>query len=145
MGQFDWRSGQWRERAASLLHDCAASAPADEADRLREAFLLLGEANFADAGPSDQPCAQDFGRLLACQAHDSAAIALLGQDTSFLVSRAGGTCLATVLRPGRTEAWGEGATPALALLCANLACLAEGSDTVGPGAGKRSSAISCLN
>lgn len=100
-------------RLRDLLHDCAASTAAQQEDRLREAVALLG---LADPGSA-------IDAMLACGAHESAAICILGQR-GFLVSRAiTGACLASVQLGNGEDITAEAATPALALLTAHLAAL----------------------
>ena len=113
-------------RLLDLLHDAAASAPAEQVDRLQEAFCLYAGMRPAPAGVS-VPDACNFGHLLASGAHESAALSLLGAQTGWLLSRsAAGTSMATVKLQGYSaESTVEAATPALALLCAQLACLVE--------------------
>ncbi|MDE8651118.1 hypothetical protein [Novosphingobium album (ex Liu et al. 2023)] len=108
-----------------LLHDCVASAPVEEADRIREAALLLRAAPVSIEGFA---CAPEFDRieaLLARGAAVSAALATLGEQTPFIVSRgANGVCLASMMRPGGTEELvAEGRTVALALLSVHLTVL----------------------
>lgn len=113
-------------RLLDLLHDAAASAAAQQADRLQEAFCLYAEMRPVPAGVTvPDPC--NFGHFLAAGAHESAALSLLGQQSGWLLSRsAAGTSMATVKLQGfGAESTVEAATPALALLCAQLACLVE--------------------
>lgn len=117
------------QRLIDLLHESVASAPAEQGDRLGEAFCLYCDMRPAPSGVT-VPDPRDFGHLLASGAFESAALALIGPQSSWLLSRsAAGTSMATVKLPGRgAESTVEAATPALALLCAQLACLAE--DTI---------------
>ncbi len=114
------------QRLLDLLHDAVASAPAQQADRLQEAFCLYAEMRPAPAGVS-VPDPWNFGHSLASGAHESAALSLLGPQSGWLLSRsAAGTSMATVKLQGYgAESTVEAATPALALLCAQLACLVE--------------------
>lgn len=108
-------------RLRDFLHECVGSAPAEEADRVREALLLLprpaGAARPSDAGVEAM---LDSGATLC------AVLALIGNRTPFLLSRGQGqTHLATVLgHDGQEEMVSEGPTLALALLTAHVsACL----------------------
>jgi len=103
------------DRLRDLLHDCIASAAADQALRLGEALQVL-------ASPCDRPA---FEAMVACAAYESAALLLLGSDCGFLLSRgSGGLCLASaVFAEGDEEVTAQAATPALALLCAHLAAV----------------------
>lgn len=114
------------QRLLDLLHDAAASAPAEQADRLQEAFCLYAGMRPAPAGVS-VPEPSVFGHFLASGAHESAALSLIGQQSGWLLSRsAAGTSMATVKLQGYgEESTVEAATPALALLCAQLACLVQ--------------------
>lgn len=63
--------------------------------------------------------------MLDCGAAESAVLAILGPETSFMLSRGGGgSCLATVVvDDGSEETMSEGATIALALLAAYVSLL----------------------
>lgn len=63
--------------------------------------------------------------LLAADAYESAALALLGPEWGYMMSRgSGGVCLATVIAPGGDEdTTAQGATPALALMIALASAL----------------------
>lgn len=123
-----------------FLHDCVASAPCEAADRLREARCLFAAAGCGPAGiPAMLPAAAAHEAMLASGSFESAALALLGADASFMLSRGGnGVCLASIALPGCTaEVTAEGTTPALALLAAQVsAILAETGpceDVIRPG------------
>ena len=128
-------SGIMAERLRDLLHECAASAPAEQADRLREAHTLFTHRGFRGGQSSaTEANAKVLEELLKLGAYESAALALLGGDSAFMLSRgANGNCLASVMLPhGPEEAVAEGSTLALALLCAHLsALLANGEKTPG--------------
>ena len=103
-----------------------ASASSETADRLREARALFAQTGGRVAGiPAELPDPAAFEALLACAGHDSAAMALLGRDTGFILSRGGnGVCLATIATGGGSEdVTAEGATTALALLAAQVAAI----------------------
>jgi len=127
----------WRGRLTDLLHDCTASAPGEQGERLLEAYAL-----FADGAPAAVsvlaavPEPRGFGHLLACGAWESAALALVNPQCAFMLSRAGsGAALATMTVPGQgTESTVEASTPALALLSAQLAGLIELIEDNGCGA-----------
>lgn len=116
-------------RLRDLLHDCAGSAPREEADRVRGA---LGLVTGGGVPQSRMPDAGRIEALLASGAALDAVIELMGADTPFMLSRgAGGNCLATVISPqADDEAVGEGGTPALALLCAYIASELAGMELV---------------
>lgn len=115
----------WTARLRDFLHDCAGSAPVEEHDRIREAVLLLHDAD-GDATAAFEPAAVEA--MLACGAAESAVLAILGEDVNCMVSRgSAGTCLATLVLPdGSEEVICEGATLALALLAAYVSMLLAG-------------------
>ena len=111
----------WKSRLRDLLHDCAASGPSEQADRVADAAELLC---------IDTPSVQEKLRVGACE---SAVMEIIGGETSFMLSRGGsGRCLATVVLPdGSEEVISEGSTLALALLAAHLSALLEDADMSG--------------
>lgn len=128
----------FRARLDDLLHDCVASAAVEQTDRIGEAAHLLWDAARAGRIPLCPAANCDTIIALARQgAPESAVLALIGGETSFMLSRGGnGACLATVVLPdGSEEAIAEGATLALALLAAHLSSLladAENCSGVSP-------------
>lgn len=116
MRQYETPAQRLREeQLRDFLYACAASTPAEEADRLVEAADLLAPLSGSDR----------FWAMMACKAYESAALLVLGPDRPFLISRGGGgVCLATsVYADGEDEATTQGATPALALLAAHAAAV----------------------
>ncbi len=118
----------WTARLRDFLHDCAGSAPSEEHDRIREAVLLL----LHDPRPRDdnKPHRAHFDpvaieAMLGCNASESAVLALIGPDDTFMLSRGmNGTCLATlVMADGSEEMICEAATLSLALLAAYVSKL----------------------
>ena len=103
----DPRRDRLLQRFAEL---CIASSPADQAMRLREA-LELARANRS---------AEIIEVMIAAGAYESAALAVIGTEATWMASRGGaGRCLASIVLPGMTEdVSAEGTTPALALLAA---------------------------
>lgn len=108
-----------RARLRDFLHECVASAPSEEADRVREALGLL---------PPSRNAAREAAAHLLAGAGLSAVLAMLGTRTPFLLSRGeGGACMATVLtHDGGEELVCEGTTPALALLVAHVSAHIDG-------------------
>ncbi len=101
-------------------HDCEQCPAEGESDCLREALRLFP----AIAEVSVKTLISDGGFA-------SAALAMIGPDTPFMLSRSSqGHCLATIAQHG-WEVTAEGATPALALLgawaSALLACTSGSS------------------
>lgn len=114
----------WAARMRDLMHDCVASAPHEECDRVREAACLLKGG--ALAGPGNRAMdSRAIEQMLACGAAESAVLALLRPGTAFMLSRGqGNCCLASVLvEDGASEVMAEGSTLALALLSAYVAGL----------------------
>lgn len=140
MGQVDSTradAAQWHSQLWDFLYTCAGSGEADQGDRLREALELFRAAPlpFARLLPR-LPDRRRFEALLAADAHESAALALLGRDWGYMLSRGpGGVCLATLVMPNRDEdTTAQGDTPALALVLAlTSALLAEGAHQLAPG------------
>lgn len=133
----------WARRLGDFVNECAGSAPVEEADRVREAVQLLQGSGHDAAGRID-PAAIEA--MLACGAGESAVMAIMGRETSFMLSRGeGGTCLATVIaREGADEAIAEGATLALALLGAHVASVLAGVERIDGAATVRQPAASLL-
>ncbi|MCJ2178272.1 hypothetical protein [Novosphingobium album (ex Hu et al. 2023)] len=107
-----------------LMHDCLASAPHEECDRVREAALLLQSGGRRDDhNPAVESGAVD--QMLSCGAVESAVLAMLRPGTVFMLSRGQeNCCLATVITmDGADEVIAEGATLSLALLSAYVAGL----------------------
>ncbi|HKT84593.1 MAG TPA: hypothetical protein VJQ77_00755 [Novosphingobium sp.] len=109
-------------RLRDFLNDCVGSAACEEADRIREAGLLLqGVPLIAGACPD----LETVDTMLSCGAAESAVLTILDPDMAFMLSRGvGGSCLATVVvEDGSEEIISEGATVALALLAAYVSLL----------------------
>jgi hypothetical protein len=116
----------WKSLLRGFIERCAASGAKEQADRLREARLLFqfdGSGTYVDQ--ADLPDDNTLEGMLDRGAHESAALALLGADTAFMISRSsGGNCLASVVLRGQDGEMTEaGATLALALLAAKAAAL----------------------
>ncbi len=121
----------WKARMRAFLIDCAASAPAEQADRIREAVPLLQQACVLHADcPEPEVDAERLDAMLDAGAYESAVLVLIGRETAFMLSRGGsGSCLASAVRPdGAEETIAEGATLALALLSAHAAALLEDAE-----------------
>ncbi|MDF2639244.1 MAG: hypothetical protein K0R64_2228 [Novosphingobium lindaniclasticum] len=120
----------WTARLQDFLHDCAASAPSQEHDRIREAWLLfVHEPGLRDGQATRWADLNSSGieAMLACGAAESAVLALIGPDDTFMLSRGvNGTCLATLVMPDGSEEMIEAATLSLALLAAYVSKLLTG-------------------
>ncbi|MDG2005160.1 MAG: hypothetical protein P8J20_17695 [Novosphingobium sp.] len=125
-------------RLRDLLFDCVDSAPAEQADRIREAQALLQRSSTsAQHSLASQPDQKIIEAMLGLGAYESAVLALVGGDTAFMISRgANGNCLASAVLPdGSEELVAEGSTLALALLIAFLSSLlADGDEATGESA-----------
>jgi len=110
-----------KQKLQDFLHDCVASSPVEQADRIREAYLLFREMP-EEFGLSVEAALDEFDldALLMTGAYESVALAFLTPETCFMMSRGvNGNCLATVSLPGvAREMTAEAATLALALLAA---------------------------
>jgi len=118
---------EWRMRLTDLCHRSAMAEAQDEGAMLRMGYHLLSRLPDNDSLLADHlPPQARFDTWLAAGTHDSAALALIPETGSFLLSRNGdGTCLASVMLPGLDEEMtSEGTTPALALVSALAAALA---------------------
>lgn len=129
-------AGLWQSLMWDFLYTCAGSGEADQGDRLREAYDLFRMAPLPLARSlSRLPDRRRFEALLAVDAHESAALALLGRDWGYMLSCGpGGVCLGTVVAPNCDEdTTAQGDTPALALVLAlTSALLAEGENGLAP-------------
>ena len=109
-----------------FLHECVASSPVEQADRIREAHFLFREISEESRLSVDATLDEfDLDALLMTGACESAALAFLTRDTSFMMSRGvNENYLATVSLPGGSrEMTAEAGTLALALLAALASAL----------------------
>lgn len=126
-------AGEWRLRLAELSRDCAVAQPEDEAARLGTAHDLLMLApdvpELEDITCDLLPRARLDG-LLAAGAHDTAALALMPESASYILSRSrAGGALASVLLTGmEDDLTSQGESVAMALISALAACLAALAD-----------------
>jgi len=123
---------EWRLRLAELSHECAGALCDEEGDLLHAAFDLLTlapEAGLNEEWAGHLPPRAQFEALLGLGAFDSAAIALVPEGASFIVSRAAnGEALASLVAGMDEELTSEAETPALAMVSALAACLVEAAD-----------------
>ena len=118
----------WRRSLGELALSCAGSFPADEAQRLRDLRDLLAQAPTPSLARGVQAIpAERLDALFAAEATASAALALVGDDCGYLISRgAGGQFLVSIILPGAAEETSaSGDTLALALTGAIALALAE--------------------
>jgi hypothetical protein len=137
--------GVWVD-ALRELSLCCADAEAHETHELlrRINHLLLAApapallTGLRPLGPAR------LDALLEIDAADSAAMAMFGHGTGYLLSRSGdGACLASVILPGsQQEESGSGVTPALALVGALSLALLD-AESWAPKPRARSSADAC--
>lgn len=116
----------WQEQVADLVALCASAFAKDEAQHLRAMRALLAaapEPRLVKGLVAVEPARLE--RLIACDAFDSAALALIGAETGYLLSRGPlGEHLASVVLPEATEEVTRcGDTVALALVGAIAAAL----------------------
>ena len=121
-------AGEWRLRLTELCRDCALADSGEQADMLRLARSLLSIAPEDASGikPAHLPSLKAFERLLDVGAWESAALDLMPEEASFMLSRAGeGHCMASITLPGLDEeVTSEADTVAMALVSALAAGLA---------------------
>jgi hypothetical protein len=117
----------WRAHLRALLAECDASAAIEQAERIRQAWELFAAAPQPQAG---LPPHDTIEAMLDADACESAALALVGPERGFLLSRGGnGMAIASIVLPDADEDHtASGATPALALLAA-LALALLGDDS----------------
>lgn len=118
----------WQARLRDFCERCAESLPEEEGKRIREARALLRQAGALPWGaPPVELDPAALEAMLAAGACESAAMALLGPEVAFMLSRSSyGICMASVVLPGgRQEATAEGRTLVLALLAALAVALIE--------------------
>lgn len=122
------RQGAWRRRFAELAISCAGSYAEDEEERIRDALALLAAApDPALIAGLVVPGRMQLDRMFASGAGASAALALFGGGSGYLLSRGGdGEHLASVVLPGaKTDVSACGDTLALALIGALSRALSE--------------------
>ena len=127
--------GQWARRLHDLLDDCDGSHAAEQDSRLREGWCLLlrtplGLPAWCEALPPEP----ELEAMIAAEAWESAALALLPPDAGYMLSRGGnGNAVASVVLPGQAEeATSVGETPALAVLAALALALIGEARAVAP-------------
>lgn len=110
--------------------ECAASVAADEPDRVRDALRLMLASNAPPGLADPVPDAARIEAMLLLGAAESAAIALIGPDTAFMLSRGinGSNLASVVLADGTSDFAAQGASLALSLLCAWASSLVAEKD-----------------
>lgn len=109
----------WQEQVADLVALCAGAFADDQAQHLRAMRALLAAAPDARLVRGLVAVAPDrLEQLIACNAVDSAALALIGPESGYLLSRGAlGEHLASVILPDApAEVTRCGDTAALALI-----------------------------
>ena len=128
MSSIPMLAGEWRLRLSELCRDCALADSGEQADMLRLARSLLSIAPDDAQGidPSHLPGVNAFERLLDAGAWESAALDLMPDEASFMLSRSGDShCMASITLPGlEEEVTSEADTPAMAMVSALAAGLA---------------------
>ena len=112
---------------AQVLLACQGAAPGDAAALLRKAYAAVTEElAFTPVLIGDLPPPGQFEAMLLCGALESAALALLPQNASFMLSRgANGRHLGSVFMAECGEHTVEGNTAALAVMAATLSAWRE--------------------
>lgn len=107
---------------AQVLVACSAADAADTAPLLRQGYAAIAEElAFSAAGHAELPPVAQFEAMLLCGALESAALALLPRNASFMLSRgANGRHLGSVFVAECGEHTIEGKTAALAMAAATL-------------------------
>lgn len=127
-------TSEWRLRLAELCQASALAECGEEDGLLRQGHALLANLPDQRSTLADHlPPMARFEALLAAGAYDSAALALMPEAGSYMLSRGGeGGAMASVLLPGMEEEMtSEAESPALALMSALAAALASTGLTVG--------------
>ena len=140
-------AAEWRQGLADLARQASEADAEDQADFLRVARTLMAVAPDAEAHRFvDLPSRSGFEALLAVEAWESAALALVPEAAGYLFSRSGdGAAIASLVLPGCDEdITAEGDCPALALVAALAASLmaamvtgSDGASGSGSGGGSR--------
>lgn len=118
-------SAEWRSRLQRFQSDCQNSGPREQAKRIREANQIFHGVTKLFGGTTPLLLNdQQLEGMLSAEAYESAALALIDKDASFMLSRgSSGLYLATVVAPGGEEMTAEGSTLALAVLAAQSSVL----------------------
>ena len=114
-----------RRRGAGIVQvllACTTATATDAAPLLRKGYAAVAEElSMTPTSLAKLPPAGKFEAMLICGALESAALALLPCDASFMLSRgANGRHLGSVFMPECGEHTVEGITAALALMAATL-------------------------
>ena len=118
----------WRETGlAQVLLACSAATIADTAPLLRKGYAAIAEElAMTPMSLAELPPPAQFEAMLLCGALESAALALLPRNASFMLSRgANGRHLSSVFMAECGERTVEGKTVALALVAATLSAWRE--------------------
>jgi hypothetical protein len=115
----------WTARLEKFFNDCVNSSDEEQSARLTDAANLFLSSALVKSQIEVTAKYDAVHALIAAGAALDAALAIVGPDTVFMLSRGGdGTCLATmILNGGTQEVMGEAGTPALALLSAYAAAV----------------------
>ncbi|WP_156843230.1 hypothetical protein [Novosphingobium aquimarinum] len=126
----------WTARLENFLNDCMNSREEEQNARIADAANLFLSIPLVQSQSADAAKTGSVRALIAAGAALDAALAIIGTDAVFMLSRGGdGTCLATmILSDGTEEVMGEAGTPALALLAAYTAAVLTrvGNSVAGP-------------
>ena len=126
LGAVPMTAAEWRQGLADLSRQAAVTDAEDQADILRVARTLMAVAPESEAHRfGDLPSRASFEALLAVEAWESAALALLPEAAGYLFSKSGdGIAIASLVLPDCTEdVSAEADSPALAVVSALAAAL----------------------
>ena len=122
----------WAQRLCEIAHEASAAFACDEVRHLRALYAMINADSLGCtmAGLTVCETAVIEGLVMA-GACDSAALALLGGSSGYMISRgSAGEFMATVLLPGYAEEQtGSGDSLALALVSAIALALGVGADS----------------
>lgn len=127
-------TSEWRLALAQLCQASALAESGEEDVLLRQGHALLASLPDQRSTLADHlPPMARFEALLVAGAYDSAALSLMPEAGSYMLSRGGeGGAMASVLLPGMEEEMtSEAESPALALMSALAAALASAGLAVG--------------
>ena len=131
-------AADWRQGLADLSRQAGDADAEDQADFLRIARTLMTVAPESEAwSVGDLPSRSGFEALLAVEAWESAALALLPETAGYLFSRSGdGCCIVSLMLPHADEdITAEAGSPALALVSALAASVMAAMVTAPKAAG----------
>lgn len=122
----------WAQRLGEIAHEASAAFACDEVRHLRALYALINADSLGCTMAGLTVCdSAVMESLLTAGACDSAALALVGGSSGYMISRgSAGEFMATVVLPGcAEEQTGSGDSLALALVSAIALALGVGADS----------------